>query len=109
MIPNQKTTSAVAEESLCDQSESGTGEGTETGHTMTSSEDTGDISRVKFIEAEELAVRRARRLVAVGFVLSAVTVSIVVFFFAKNTDKLAFESEVRKDAATTFHSLGIKM
>jgi hypothetical protein len=121
MIQIQKPISAVAEESLCEHSvasisnhsssqESGTGEGTETGHsTMTSSLNNGDIKKVKFIQVEELNVRRARRLVSVVFVLCAVAVSIAVFFFAKRSDERAFEVEVRKNAATPFHSLRIAM
>jgi hypothetical protein len=119
MIQIKKTMSAVAEESLCEQSvpsvsnhsfsqESATGEGTETGHTVTSSSDNGDINRVKFIQIEELNVRRARRLVGVVFVLCAIAVSIAVFFFAKRSDERAFEVEVRK-RCITFHSLRIEM
>jgi hypothetical protein len=110
MTQIQKTTSAVAEESLCDHSESGTGQGTaETGHTTTSSLDNGDSNKVKFVQAEELNVRRARWLVGVVFVICAVAVSTAVFFFAKRSDELAFEVQVRKNAAITFHSLRIEM
>jgi hypothetical protein len=99
MIQIQKTTpntSAVAEESLCDHSEAGTGEGTAT---MASSLDNGDI---KFIQVEELNVQRARRLVGVGFVLCAVAVSVAVFCFAKKSDQRAFEVEVRKTLQQLF-------
>jgi hypothetical protein len=120
MIPIQKTMSAVAEGSLCDHSvasisnnsfsqESATREGTGTGHTMTSSSDNGDSKRIKFIQVEELNVRRARLLVGVVFVLCAVAVSIAVFFFAKRSDERAFEVEVRKNAATPCSSLRIEM
>jgi hypothetical protein len=106
MIQIQKTMSDVAEESRFGYSETGTGDGTETGNTITSSLNNGDN---KFIQVEELNVRRARRLVGIGFVLCAVAVSIAVFFFAKRSDEHAFEVEVRKNAATTFHSLRIEM
>jgi hypothetical protein len=89
--------------------ESAFGEGTGTGHIMTNSFDNGDSNRVKFIQVEELNVRRARRLVGVVFVLCAVAVSIAVFFFAKRSDERAFEVEVRKNAATPFHSISIEM
>jgi hypothetical protein len=110
MIQIQKPMSAVAEESLSEHSfafsqESGTGEGTETGLTMTSSSNNG----VKFIQDDELNVQRARRLVGVVFVLCAVAISIAVFFFGKRSDERAFEVEVRKNAATPFHSLRIEM
>jgi hypothetical protein len=111
MIQIQKTTSAVAEESLCDNSvasipnhsqESATGE-------TTNSLNKGDSNRVKSIQVEELNVQRARRLVGVGFAICAIAVSTAVFTFAKRSDQRAFEVEVRKDAATTFHSLPIEM
>jgi hypothetical protein len=105
MIPIQKTTSAIAEESLCGHSE---GTGTVTGYTIASSCENGDIN-TEFIQVEELAVRRARRFVGVGFVFIAVAVSIAVFYFAKKSDDLAFEVEVRKNATTTFYSLRIEM
>jgi hypothetical protein len=125
MIQIQKTTSAVAEESRFDHSlasisndsfsqESGTGEGTGTGKgtgtgTMASSLNNGDSYRAKFIQVEELNVRRARRIVGAVFVVCAVAVSNAVFLFAQRSDELAFEVEVRKYPATNFHSLRIEM
>jgi lipoate-protein ligase A len=103
MFQLQKTTSTVAEESLCDHSR-----GEITNQTMSSSCDKGDVNK-DFIQAEELNVRIARRFVGGGFVFIAVAVSIAVFYFAKRSDERAFEDEVRQNATTTFHPLGIKM
>jgi hypothetical protein len=108
MIQIQKTMSAVAEESLCDHSESGTGEGTVTGKTKTSSLENGDVNR-DFIKVEELNVRRARLFVIVGFVFCACTVAVSVLIFAVRSDKEAFKVEVRKNATTTFRSLRNEM
>jgi hypothetical protein len=111
MIQIQKTTSAVAEESLCDNSVTSTSNHSQesaTGKT-TNSLNSVDSNRVKSIQVEELNVIRARRLVGLGFAVCAIAVSTGVFTFARRSDKRAFEVEVRKDAATTFHSLRIGM
>jgi hypothetical protein len=60
-----------------------------------------DINKA-FIKVEELNVRIARRFVGVGFVLCAVAVSIVVFYFAKKSDDLVFEDEVREKLYNNF-------
>ena len=74
-------------------SESSTGPDDSSSRQASSSDDNGG-ALAKNLEADELNVRYARRLVETFFVLCACAVTVLVFIFARKADQTAFELEV---------------